>query len=476
VPKRPWILLALAIPSLARPAAYDVEARTEAQLYTLAARSPGSGRAVERRRLVEVLDLAGFELVPGEDAGLTLQLRLDADFAVADREEAGLDGVRRGRLQLLAGRLHWKGLLGGRLDLEAGRITAADPISFHRFDGGSATLRPWRWLAVGAFGGWRVTGTSWLGAAAFSPDGVREDDRRRLAAGTVASPCPGDPSRLCADPTLDDLAPTFGLRLALPRLPGAPTSGAEVEYRRTLRAGQVIEERLSGGARWRRGGWGADAGAEWDLFVRRLTALRAGVRAEPLGWLALALEGLHAHPTFSADAIWSFFATAPSQEGRLRADAAPAGWPVRLWLAGGVRRYGEAPLEVPVALPSSAGWEPFGAAGVAGALGAAELAADGSLRGGPEGTLFLAAAAARLRAAGWIGIEGRASFAHVEDRVVRKNGGDFPSLGLLLSGRLERRAQLAFLVEGSAPRWERTDLRAFASLTLGADWDTRLPR
>jgi len=476
VSRRPWILLALAVPALARPAAYDVEARTEAQLDALAARSPASGRTVERRRLVEVLDLAGFELVPGEDAGLSLRLRLDADFAVTDREEAGLDGVRRGRLQLLAGRLHWKGLLGGRVDLEAGRITAADPISFHRFDGGRATLRPWPWLALGAFGGWRVTGTSWLGAPAFAPDGVRESDRRRLAEGTPAYPCAGDPSRLCADPTLDDLAPTFGLRLALLRLPGSPTSGAEVEVRRTLRAGQTIEERLAGGARWRRGGWGADAGAEWDLFVRRLTALRAGLRAQPLAWLSLALEGLHAHPTFSADAIWNLFATAPSDEARLRADAAPAGWPVRLWLAGGLRRYRAAPLEVPVALPSSAGWEPFGAAGLAGAAGPAEVAADGTLRGGPEGTLLLADATARLRAAGWIGIEGRASFARVEDRVAPKNGGDFPSLGLLLSGRLERRAQLALLVEGSSPRWARTDLRAMAFLTLGADWDTRLPR
>jgi hypothetical protein len=247
----PW--LALALPGPAWGAAYDVEARTEAQAYTIGAFSPDSGRTFQRRRLVQDLDLAGFELVAGQDAGLSLHLRVDADFAVRSAELGNVDGLERDRLQLLVGRLHWNGLLGGVLDVEAGRVTARDAIGFWRYDGGRATVRPVSWLAVTAFGGWRVTGSSWIASSTFAPDGTRDADRRRIAGGAPLFPsCPGAPNPTfltCADETLDDRAPTFGARLALLHVPGGGTGGAEVEYRRTLRAGSVIEERLGAGAR-----------------------------------------------------------------------------------------------------------------------------------------------------------------------------------------------------------------------------------
>ena len=55
-------VLLLAVPALARAAAWDVEARTEAQAYTISPWRPASGRALERRRLVQDLDLAAFEV------------------------------------------------------------------------------------------------------------------------------------------------------------------------------------------------------------------------------------------------------------------------------------------------------------------------------------------------------------------------------------------------------------------------------
>jgi hypothetical protein len=466
--------VALALPALARAAAYDVESRTELQADTIAAWSPDSGRALQRRRLVEVLDLAGFEVVAGEDAGLALQLRVDADFSVTEREAAGLD-VRRSALQILSGRVHWNGAAGGRIDLEAGRITAQDPVAFFRLDGGRVTVRPVPWLALVAFGGLRVTGASWLGSPAFAPDGVRDSDRLRIGEGLPLLPCPGVPSRQCADATLDDPAPTYGARLSLLRLPGAAFSGADLEVRRTLRAGQVVEERAAGGARWRRGGLGADAGAEWDLVFRRLSALRAGLRWAPLAWLALSAEGIHAHPTYSADSIWNLFDTAPSREARLRADLAPPGWPFRLWAAGGAR-WVPATDSGRAAFGDQGGVEPFGAAGTAGALGGTSLSADASLRGGLQGTQGWVALVARRALLGWLEVEGRGTLAWMEDPVAPKNGGTFPALAVLLAGRLERRAWLSLLLEDSAPRWERNDLRLFASLALGADWDTRLAR
>jgi hypothetical protein len=463
-------------PALAQAAAYDIESRTEVQAYTIGAWNPDSGRALQRRRLVEVLDLAGFEVVPGEDAGLSLQLRVDADFSVAEREVAGLQGVRRSALQVVSGRLHWNGLGGGRVDLELGRITALDPISFFRFDGARATVRPVSWLALSAFGGLRVTGSSWLGSPAFSPDGVRDSDRIRIRdALPPLIPCPGLDGRLCGDASLDDLAPTFGARLSLLRLPGATFSGADLEYRRTLRGGRVIEEKAAGGARFRRGPWGAEAGAEWDLYVQRLTALRAALRWAPLAWLSLSAEGLHSHPTFSADSIWNLYDTAPTREGRLRADVAPEGWPLRLWAAGGTKRF-EATGFGTATFGDRGGWAPFGAAGLSGALGATSLSADATVRGGVEGRQAGVSLVARRALLRWLEAEARGTLASIEDAVAGKNSGTFPALALLLTGRLERRAQLSLLLEDSAPRWERNDVRFFAYLTLGADWDSRMAR
>jgi len=466
-------LLARAAPGLA--AAYDVEARSEALADTVAARNPDSGRSLTRRRLVQTLDLAGFEVVPGEDAGLSLQLRFDADFALADRELPALDGAARDRLQLLAGRFHWSGLSAGRLDLAAGRLTLADALGAWRLDGGQLALHPLPWLSLGGFGGLRVTGGSWIASPTLAPDGTRDSDRRRIAAGLPLFPCPGAPSRLCADQTLDDPSPAFGGHLAFTRLPGGQSGGAELAWRRSLRAGAVLEEKLSGGARWRGGQLSADAAAEWDLYLRRLTALRAGLAWAAGRELSLGLEGRHAHPAFSADSIWNLFTSAPSRELRLRADWAPAGGLGRLWCATGVRHLA-APDFAARDLPRTAGWEPSGALGGALAWGAGELLADLTVRAGPDGSQGWLSAVARRSFRGWVTAEGRATLARIEDRVAPKNSGTFPALALLLSGRLERRARISLLIEDSAPRFSRNDLRLFALAALGADWDTRMAR
>jgi hypothetical protein len=461
-------------PALTHAAAWDVQARTEAQAYTIAAWSPASGRALSRRRLVQDLDLAGFEVVTGEDAGLSLQLRVDADLAVNDAEVRGLDDGWRDRLELVSGRLHWNRLAGGRLDLELGRITAQDAVGLWRFDGGRATARPVPWLALSAFGGWRVTGTSWIGSADFAPDGRRESDRRRIAAGVpLCSLEPAAPTG-CADATLDDPAPTFGARLAV----GDPLAGrgmAEVLYRRTVRAGAVVEEKAGAGGRLRLGDVAADAAGEYDAWVGRLTDLRAGLRYAPAAWLSLAAEGSHLHPTFEAGSLWNLFETVPSREGRLRADLAPGAGAVRLWGAGGLKRY-ESSSWGREHLGDRGGWEPFGALGATAALGETRLAADGWMRAGDQGTQGFLTLLARHLFRSWVEVEGRATLARLVDRVAPKNGGVFPALAVLAAARLERLARVGLQVEDSAPRWERNDVRLFAFLSVGAGWDGRAGR
>jgi hypothetical protein len=474
------VLLGLALPATALGAAWDVEARTEAQFYSTPRLTsvPGEYQWLRRQRLAQVLDLAGFELVGGEDAGMSLVLRLDADFGVTRAEEQGLDDDARARLLLLGARLWWKGLARGRVDVEVGRVNALDPVTFFAFDGGRVAVRPVRWLEIAAFGGLRVEGASWLGSSTFAPDGVRDSDARRLAAWPAVAcpplppPAPGQPERPCADPTLDDPAPVFGGRMTVTGLPGGFMSSAHAEYRRTLRAGGVIEERIGGALRYQVGPVAADAAAQWDLYLARLAVLRASLRWAALPWLVLAAEGGSWRPVFSADSIFNVYDTSPWQEARLRADLSPGG-PLRLWAAGGLgwiepTAFGRATFG------DRGGTAPEASGGASWATGLTALSADASWRGGVQGRQLVAAARARRVFRGWLGVDLRAALVSVDDPLVAAHGGTFLSGAAQLSGRLERRAQVALLGEVSQGRFGRADVRLQALLDLGVDWDTRL--
>jgi hypothetical protein len=469
------IALCLAAPALAEAAAWDVEARTEAQVFDIPRASPlpGGWDTLTRRRLVQYLDVAGFEILPGEDAGLSLALRFDGDLGISSSEEAGIDGVKRTQLQLLAGRLHWKGMARGLVDVEAGRIAAQGPVSFFAFDGARVTVRPLAFLALTAFGGLRVTGGSWLGSPVASPDGVRDSDARRLAAGLPPFPCPSVPGRACADPTLDDASPTWGVRLAATQLPGGFASGAYVEYRRTQRAGGAIEEQLGGGLRYQVGPVAFDGATEYDLYLARLSALRLALRWGALGWLSLSAEGSSWQTSFSADSIFNLYDTAPWKEARLRADVAPADWPVRVYASGGLQwidptRFGEEHFQ------DHGGTAPLAALGASWRSGETLVLADLDWRSGLQGRAGFASASARRSFQGWLTLDLRGTLASIDDPVTPSHNGTFLSGALLVSGRLERRARVSIVIEDSATRFGRNDLRLYALFDLGVDWDSRL--
>ncbi len=474
VTARAWaVLLGLALPAAALPAAWDVESRTEAQFYSTPRLTavPGDYQWIQRQRLSEVLDLAGFEIVGGEDAGLSLLLRLDADLGVTQAEEQGLDGWSRARLLLLGGRLWWKGISRGRLDVELGRINALDPATFLAFDGARVALRPVRWLELMAFGGLRVEGASWLASSTFSPDGVRDSDARRLAAyGVVA--CPPSAAAPCADPTLDDPAPVFGGRITVRELPGGFMSSAWAEYRRTLRAGGVIEERLGGGLRYQVGPLAAEASSQWDLYLARLAVLRAALRWAAAPWLGLSAEGGSWRQVFSSDSIFNVYDTAPWQEARFRADLSPGG-ALRLWAAGGLG-WVEPTAFGRIAFGDRGGTAPEAAGGATWGQGPTSVSADATWRGGVQGSLLMAAARASRTFRNWLGVALSAALVSARDPLVPAYDGTFFSGAARVSGRLERRAQVALLGEVSQGRFGRTDVRVQALLDLGVDWDSRL--
>jgi hypothetical protein len=413
---------------------------------------------------VQVLDLAGFELVRGEDAGVDLALRLGADFAVTDRDVALLDPPDpRERLELLTARLHWNGLARGRIDLDAGRMLVREPVGWLRLDGARATLRPWRGVALTGWGGVRVSGSGWLAPSTFTLDGVRESDRRRLRAGLLPRAC-GDATR-CADPTLDDLAPAVGGRLAIAP-PGAPLGGA-IEARRTWRGGEVLEDRAAGELSARAGPATFGAAAEWDVFAGRLSVARAHART-PLGRaLAASVELSHLHESWSADAIWNVFDTGPLREAELRVELDPPGAAARGYVAGGLQHQ-------PASRFDGGGIAPFGAAGAALDVGRTTLSLDASGQGGLAGRQGWVTLGARRLLRSWLRGDARATAARVEDFASIDREAWFASASLLLAGRLERRAELSILLEDSTPAFRRNDVRLFAMLALGAEWDTRL--
>ncbi|QDE68378.1 hypothetical protein BHS09_16100 [Myxococcus xanthus] len=76
-------------------AAFQVEARTEAQAYQIRAwrgSTPESPVLLPRRRIVQYLGLNAFELATGEDMGFESNLRIWADFGLPRGEAALVDG------------------------------------------------------------------------------------------------------------------------------------------------------------------------------------------------------------------------------------------------------------------------------------------------------------------------------------------------------------------------------------------------
>jgi hypothetical protein len=463
-----------ASPGSAQASAYDVEARTEDQVYSLRrfTNDPGAFEILTRRRLVQYLDVAGFELVSGEDVGVDLVLRFDADFGVTAAEAAGIDSQFRDRLQLLTGRVHWNHLAGDRVDLALGRITGLDAMSWFAFDGGKVTYRPHSFVALTAYGGLLVQGASWLGSGTWAPDGVRDSDERRLRAGYPTVPCPQAANRLCADPTLTDPAPTFGAKAAA-SWPGR-WGGAELGWRRTLRGGGIIEERVAASAHQALGPVRLDAAVDYDLYLLRLAAARASARWAPTGFLSVTAEAARWHPSFSADSIWNLFDTAPTDDLRLRADWAlpAAAW--RFYASAGVVHY-ETSARSEQLFADKGGNAPAAALGASFSEGPTSLFGDASWRGGLEGTQAWLTATARRAILPWLSADARATYARIQDPNVSSYNGSFVSLAAGLSGRFERRTQLSVLLEDSTGPFTASDLRAYAFLTIGADWDSRRP-
>jgi hypothetical protein len=441
-------------------AAFQIESRTEAQAYQIRAyreTNPDAPVLLPRRRVVQYLGLNIFEIVTGEDLGFESNLRIYNDFGMSAGDARLLDGPKVLDGDLLYAYLRYR---KGRFEAQVGRQLYIDVMDIMAFDG--ARVRYALPLGIGAeaYGGLWVKGASFLGSSVYQPDGTRETDARRLALGATS-----------ASAILDDFQPVFGGKLFMQDVFGF---GASAAYRRSFVAGKTDLERLALELSYGRGrGFNVGAGAEYDLFFLRVSQLRAMARYDH-DLFAISAEAMRFSTVFSADSIWYYFASAPRDEVRVRADWTPVG-AFRFYGQLAVSRY-NVEINNAIAL-SSALTDPtmpsplvFGPS-VGGAARSRDfrVALDVTLRNGLGGNqLWMDLNGGYAPDSRPYSLEGRISFANVKDTQNPLLQGSFFGAQLWTSIAMTRAARLSVMMEQNVNPFTRSETKLFLLFDLKA--------
>ncbi|WP_426751781.1 hypothetical protein [Myxococcus sp. Y35] len=134
-------------------AAFQVEARTEAQAYQIRAwrgSTPDALALLPPRRIVQYLGLNAFELAIGEDLGFESNLRIWADFGLPHGEAALVDGLRSEDAELLHAFVRYA---TGGFEVRLGRQLYGDAGDILAFDGLRVRYVGRVGLGVEAYGG-----------------------------------------------------------------------------------------------------------------------------------------------------------------------------------------------------------------------------------------------------------------------------------------------------------------------------------
>jgi len=454
-------MVALLTAGTASASAFQLEARTEAQVYQIRAfrgSSPEEPVLLPRRRIVQYLGLTGYELITGQDLGFESNLRIFADFGLPRGEAARIDGMRSEDADLLYAYVRYgvggfEGRLGRQVYVDVGDILAFDGLRVRY-------VSPLK-LGAEAYGGLWVKGAGFLSSPVYQPDGTRESDARRLEQGVAG-----------ADPTLSALEPMYGAKLLLEDLKGV---SASLGYRRALVEGKTDLERATAEARYGRGlGVSAVAGVDFDLLRMRLAQARAQVRWDG-EHLAVTGEALRLSPVFSADSIWYWFAFAPRDEARVRLDVFPRG-PLRYYVQGVGSLY-HTELNSGLRLAEVA-QEPGGppshtVGGSAGATlrrGRFRSALDVAYRRGFGGSQLWTdlTAGYGFGPTGRFSLDGRLSVARIQDGFNPLLAGNFFGAQVWASQALTRAARVSLVLEQNVNPYTRWDSKVFFLFDLKA--------
>ncbi|MBN1203467.1 MAG: hypothetical protein JXB05_00900 [Myxococcaceae bacterium] len=454
------LLLVVLAAGSASAAAFQIEARTEAQAYQIRAwrgTTPEDVVLLPRRRIVQYLGLNAFELITGQDLGFESSLRVFADLGLPRGEAEKVDGLRTEDAHLLyAFARYGAGGFEGRL----GRQLYVDSMDVMAFDG--LRLRYMTRFGVGAeaYGGLWVRGAGFLSSSVYQPEGTRESDARRLEQGVVG-----------ADENLDALAPIYGAKLLLEELKGFSGS---LGYRKAMVGGKTDLERAGLELRYGRGlGLTALAGLDFDLLQMTPAQIRAQVRMDKELY-AVSAEALRFTPVFSTDSIWYYFAFAPRDEVRVRGDLYPVG-PFRYYVQALASLY-HTDLNSSLGISNQVDGEGapssvnVGAgAGVAFRRDRLRSALDVTYRTGFGGSQLWGDLTGGLSFdQGRFELDARLSMALVDDALNPQLKGNFFGAQVWASRSLSRAARVSLVLEQNINPFTRSDTKAFFLFDLKA--------
>jgi hypothetical protein len=179
-----------------------VDAQTAAQGYEVV--SPWGDNVIERRRLMQTLGLAVYNLQgdyePGQaDYSVQLKLRLNADFGinghVPGSGETSYDdglgthyvpGLEEYPLDLMYAYVEGRNLAGGWLGFRVGRQYVSDMLGWWSFDGGLVRVTTPFWFAAEVYGGFEQRGGLPLSTGRFERQGVWRGSHRDFNQAPVA--------------------------------------------------------------------------------------------------------------------------------------------------------------------------------------------------------------------------------------------------------------------------------------------------
>jgi len=194
----PWVIAgALLAPGAGRAYDQQISSSLWAEGYSVEGRD---GTAIRRRRIVEDLHLAAWNLLPGSDdpyyegprLSIELAVRMDTDFAVGatesdpDIERSYVPGLTPLRVAVMLGFAEARGLWGGSLDLRGGRQVRFDTIGLLGLDGIEARVHLPDGLLIAVYWGYEIRGGDLLGYDQLELDGVDSGGRHDMAADRYA--------------------------------------------------------------------------------------------------------------------------------------------------------------------------------------------------------------------------------------------------------------------------------------------------
>ncbi len=315
---------------------HDMQVSSElwAQGYSVPA---SDGSLISRRRLVEDLHLAAWNLLPGSDdpyyQGLRLSvemsLRLDTDFSIAKNEsdssvaDAYIPGLTPMQMDMMFVYLDARGFWEGVLDVRAGRQIRVDTIGFFAFDGIETVLHLPGYLAVSTYLGYEVKGGHRLGYDQLELDGVDSGGRDGMDPGTY--PDREDPDSEMAFGTEVSWFPRSWLDVgAAVRVVGLSKEISSQLFGGRLDAG-TDPLRFHGRIMWSPM---LDRRDDLSAAVAEGTLLReadAEITVTPVDALALSAEYHLFRPMFAADSIFNVFDLAPRRDLGGRLEVFPGG-------------------------------------------------------------------------------------------------------------------------------------------------------